>query len=625
MIGIEIPFTLKLMHLLRFGALHEFDRYSLSSELFMSSAASGSGPGSGQSGIGSGGSAGPRKTVGELLVLERKVNAVQLAEAREDQRRNGGRLTSALVRLGHMNDKELAEFLGEQYGVASVELDTFEIDDAAIATLTRETCEKHVVIPVSRAGDTLVVAFADPSNLFVRDDLRFITKCKIEVVVAPEGAISKAIDRYYKRGQDMATLVESMEDSAEAQAFVQSSAVSIDEKDESSPLIRFVNLMLSEAIKLKASDIHIEPYEKRFRVRFRVDGLLHEKIQPPPGVAAGLVSRLKILSKLDIAERRKPQDGRLKVKTGTGQEVDFRVSVLPTLFGEKVVLRLLDKSNLKLDMTKLGFDEEDLNTFRSKVNEPQGLVLVTGPTGSGKTTTLYSALQSLNDPQINISTAEDPVEFNLDGINQTQVNPEIGFNFADALRSFLRQDPDVILVGEIRDLVTAEVAFKAASTGHLVLSTLHTNDAPSTISRILDMGVPGYMITSTVTLVVAQRLAGKVCERCKEVHHVEPELLVRAGVPEKEVGDFKVMRGAGCAHCNDTGVKGRIAIYEVMTMNDHLRTAILSGQGPVEIKRAAIAGGLRTLRQAGIVKLKKGEIPLDQLLAVTISDEEVSQ
>lgn len=582
-----------------------------------------SGGGSAGSAGGSNSGVGAKKTVGELLVLERKVSALQLAEARDDQKRNGGRLTSALVRLGHMNDKQLAEFLGTQYNVPSVDLENFEIDEVALAAVTREICEKHLVIPVSRAGDTLVVAFSDPSNLFVRDDLRFITKCKIEVVVAAENTIQKAIEKYYRRtGGDMGRMIDEMENSDEALNFTQSlEALSLDKDNESGPIVKFVNIMLAESIKLKASDIHIEPYEKRFRVRFRIDGLLHEKIQPPPGVAAGLVSRLKIMSRLDIAERRKPQDGRLKVKTAAGQEVDFRVSVLPTLFGEKVVMRLLDKGNLKLDMTKLGFEEDDLQAFREKINEPQGLVLVTGPTGSGKTVTLYSALQSLNDPQINISTAEDPVEFNLDGINQVQVNAEIGFDFADALRSFLRQDPDVILVGEIRDLTTAQVAFKAASTGHLVLSTLHTNDAPGTVSRLLDMGVAPYVITSTVSLVLAQRLAGRVCERCKEPQKIEKEVLIKAGVPEAEVDQYECVRGNGCANCNGSGVKGRVAMYEVMLMTDTLRDAILGGLGPVEIKKAALRGGMRSLRKAGLMKLKKGEISFEQLVAMTVSDE----
>lgn len=564
-----------------------------------------------------------KKTVGELLVIENRVTALQLSEAREDQKKNGGRLTSALVRLGHMNDKELAEFLGAQYSVPSIDLEQFEIDESAYRLVSREICEKHLVIPISKAGDTLVVAFADPSNLFVKDDLRFLTKCKIEVVVASEVSIQRAIEKYYRVGGDLGSLVDEMENSEEALNFTQSlSALALNDTDgQTAPIVKFVNTMLAESIKLKASDIHIESYEKRLRVRFRIDGLLHEKIQPPPGIAAGLISRLKIMSRLDIAERRKPQDGRLKVKTVSGMEVDFRVSVLPTIFGEKVVMRLLDKSNLKLDMTKLGFEEDDLQTFREKLNEPQGLVLVTGPTGSGKTVTLYSALQSLNDPQVNISTAEDPVEFNLDGINQVQINADIGFDFADALRSFLRQDPDIILVGEIRDLVTADVAFRAASTGHLVLSTLHTNDAPSTVSRLLDMGVAPFMITSTVSIVLAQRLAGRVCERCKEVHKVDKSVLIKTGVPENEVEEYEIVRGAGCAHCNGSGVKGRVAMYEVMTITDNLREAILGNGGPLEIKKAALRGGMRSLRRAGLMKLKKGEISLEQLISTTVGEE----
>ena len=550
------------------------------------------------------------------------MNAIQLAEAKEDQKKNGGRLTSALVRLGHMKDEELCGFLATQYGVSAVDLDTFEIDEEALKKLTREQCEKHMVIPVSLAGDMLVVAFADPSNLYFRDDLRFITKCKIEVVVAPEAAIARAIDRNYKKGGDFGKLVDEMENSEEALNFMQSlEALDLSKDAESAPIVKFVNSMLVDGIKLKASDIHIEPYERRLRVRFRIDGLLHEKIQPPAGVAAGLVSRIKIMSRLDIAERRKPQDGRLKVRTAGGQEIDFRVSVLPTLFGEKVVMRLLDKSNLKLDMTKLGFEEETLLIFREAISKPQGMVLVTGPTGSGKTTTLYSALASLNDPQVNISTAEDPVEFNLDGINQVQVNAEIGFGFAEALRSFLRQDPDVILVGEIRDLETAEIGFKAASTGHMVLSTLHTNDAPATVSRLLDMGIAPYLITSTISLVVAQRLAGRICERCKEPVRVDGTTLKKIGM-EKPPEMLELFRGAGCAHCNGSGVKGRVALYEIMVMSDELREAILSGNSPVEIKRAAIRGGMKSLRMAGLVKLQRGEISVEELLASTVGDDE---
>jgi type IV pilus assembly protein PilB len=565
-----------------------------------------------------------KKGLGELLVRENLVSPVQLEEARKEQKAFGGRLSSALVRKGIVSDKALAEFLGKQYNVPAVDIDAFEIDEEALRAIPRETCEKHLVIPVSKSGGTLIVAFADPSNLFVRDDLAFVSRCKIEVVIAPESSILKAIERFYKRTSgDLGQVVNEMENSDEALNFTESlQAQLLDRGDaDMAPIVKFVNIMLTEAIKLKASDIHIEPYEKRLRIRYRVDGVLHEKVQPPAGVAAGLASRIKIMARLDIAERRRPQDGRVKVKTANGLDVDFRVSVLPTLFGEKIVMRLLDKSNLKLDMKTLGFDADDLEVFTRAINQPQGLVLVTGPTGSGKTTTLYSALASINDPQMNISTAEDPVEFNLDGINQVQVNADIGFNFAEALRSFLRQDPDVILVGEIRDLETAEIAFKAASTGHLVLSTLHTNDAPATVSRLLDMGVQPYLITSTVSLVVAQRLAGRVCDRCKAPHRVDDQVLLDAGVKPAELASYSLMKGEGCAVCNGTGIKGRIAMYEVMKMTNALREMILKHGSPVEIKKAAIAGGMRSLRQAGLRKLRDGLIPLDELLTTTVGDD----
>jgi type IV pilus assembly protein PilB len=567
-----------------------------------------------------------KKGIGELLVTGNFVNIAQLEEARKEQKQTGGRLSSALVRLGHVNDKELADFLSAQYEVAAIDLDQFEIDADAIKAVPVEVCTKYMVIPVSKAGNVLIVAFADPSNLFVRDDLNFISRCKVEIVVAPETQIQRAIEKYYVRakGDDLSAIATEMENSEEALNFTASlQAQLLDQGDSDiTPLVKFVNLMLSEAIKLKASDIHIEPYEKRLRVRYRIDGLLHEKVQPPSGIGAGLSSRIKIMCKLKIDERRKPQDGRLKVKTAAGMEVDFRVSVLPTLFGEKIVMRLLDKANLKLDMTKLGFEEDDLEVFKSKILEPQGLVLVTGPTGSGKTTTLYSALATVNDPQINISTAEDPVEFNLDGINQVQVHPDIGFNFAEALRSFLRQDPDVILVGEIRDLETAEVAFKAASTGHLVLSTLHTNDAPATISRLLDMGVQPYLITSTVSLIVAQRLAGKICEKCKVPHKIELEVFEQLGVDPTLAPEYKIMRGEGCSACNQSGIKGRVAIYEVMRMSTPLREIILKGGSPVDIKRAALRGGMRSLRQAALRKLKVGQVSVEEVLTVTVKDEE---
>ena len=570
---------------------------------------------------------GARKQLAELLVREKLINVVQLEEAKREQKQHGGRLGSALVKLGLVKDQQMTEFLSQQFGYPSINLEDFEPDPDAIKVLNRNICEKHMVIPVSRSGNTLVVAFADPSDVFVRDDIGVISRCKIEVVVATELAISKAIEKYYlgTGGGSIASIVTDLENSEDALAFNDKNTAqalkSTGEIDQA-PIIQFVNLMLGEAIKLKASDIHIEPYEKRLRVRYRIDGNLYEKSQPPPGVGAALSSRIKIMCKLDISERRKPQDGRLKVKTVQGEDVDFRVSVLPTIFGEKIVMRILDKANLKLDMTKLGFEKAELDLFKLKLNEPQGMVLVTGPTGSGKTTTLYSALASLNDPTMNISTAEDPIEFNLDGINQVQVMPDIGFNFASALRSFLRQDPDIILVGEIRDLETAEVAFKAASTGHLVLSTLHTNDAPGTISRLLDMGIAGFLICTTVSLVVAQRLAGKICASCKVEDKVTPEALLSVGIPESEIHSVKAFRGEGCTNCNGTGIKGRVALYELMTINNETRQVIMKNGTTVDIKEAAIRSGMKSLRQAAIFKFKQGLIPLEQVLYVTVKDSE---
>jgi type IV pilus assembly protein PilB len=566
-----------------------------------------------------------KKGLGELLVRDNLVNINQLEEARKEQKTSGGRLSSALVKLGFVNDKKMAEFLGRQYGVPDVDLDQFEPDAEALKTIPAEVCQKHIVIPVSRAGNTLIVAFADPSNMFVRDDLQFVSKCKVEVVVAPESSILKAIEKYHgKQQQNIGNAMSELENSEEAFSFTTSVQAQLLEQGdvEMGPIVKFVNTILGEAIKLKASDIHIEPYEKRMRVRYRIDGNLLEKSQPPSGVAAGLASRIKIMARLDIAERRRPQDGRIKVKAQNGMEVDLRVSVMPTLFGEKIVMRILDKSNLKLDMTALGFDEADLKIFQSKITESQGMVLVTGPTGSGKTTTLYSAIASVNDPQMNVCTAEDPVEFNLDGINQVQVHPEINFTFAEALRSFLRQDPDVILVGEIRDKETAEIAFKAANTGHLVLSTLHTNDAAATIARLIDIGIAPYLITTTITLVVAQRLAGRVCAACAVPHRVEDSALIFAGMKPDEVQGIEVMRGEGCSTCNGTGIKGRVALFEVLTMSNNLREIIMKAGSQLDIKRAAIKGGMRSLRKAAIQKMIDGVIPLDQVLTSTVGDDE---
>jgi len=563
-----------------------------------------------------------KKGLGELLVRKKIINLVQLDHAKKEQKTHGGRLSSALVNLGYVNDKNLADFLGQQYQVPSVDLDNFDIDAEALKFVSRDICSKYCIIPVSKAGNTLVVAFADPNNLFVKDDLQILTRCKIETVVAVESSINAAIEKYFESDASagFGSIVTEMEEDRDITSITSPDSL-IDLQDVSAqeaPIVRFVSMMLSEAIKARASDIHMEPYEKRFRVRFRVDGILVEKVQPPPGSASAVSNCVKIMSKMDITERRRPQDGRLRVRTRSGSEIDFRVSVLPTLFGEKVVLRLLDKSNLQVDMTKLGFEVDDLEIYKKAIYQPQGMILITGPTGSGKTTTIYSALNELNKTDVNISTAEDPVEFNLDGINQVQVNPDIDFGFSEALKTFLRQDPDIVMVGEIRDLKTAEVAFKAAATGHLVVSTLHTNDASSTVVRLLDLGVPPFLVSATITLIVAQRLLGVICPNCKAKDNIKSEDLVELGITENEIGTFQCYVGEGCSKCNNTGIRGRIAVFEMMRMTPKIREAVHNHSSPFEIHKAAIRDGMRVLRAAAIIKLKQGLVCVEEVLTNTI-------
>lgn len=566
-----------------------------------------------------------KKGLGEILVRENIINLDQLEHAKREQRNHGGRLTTALVKMGYVNESDLAQFLGQQYKVPTIDLSNFELDPEALKFISRQVCEKYSVIPVSRAGRNLVVAFADPSNVYVKDDLAILTRHKIEPVVASEYAIAAAIEKYYALDNKFQSIVSEIEDSDDA--FIsnsQKAEIVVDDgaKDEDGPVIKFVNVMLSEAIKARASDIHIEPYEKRFRIRFRIDGVLVEKIQPPSGAAAAIVSRVKVMTKMDIGERRRPQDGRLKVRMKSGAEIDFRVNCTPTLFGEKIVLRILDKSNLQVDLSKLGMEIDELTAFKQALHLPQGMLLITGPTGSGKTTTIYSGLAELNNPETNISTAEDPVEFNLDGINQVQVHPQIGFTFADALRAFLRQDPEVIMVGEIRDLETAEVAYKAASTGHLVVSTLHTNDAASTVCRLVEMGVPNFMVAEATTLVLAQRLIRKVCTRCAVDYRVPNDVLVDLGVPEAELADYAVLkRGEGCDACNGSGLSGRMAIFELMKMTSAVKEAIFKNASPLELKRHAILHDrMRTLRGNALIKLKKGLTTIEEVLNSSVGD-----
>jgi type IV pilus assembly protein PilB len=560
--------------------------------------------------------------IGNLLLRENLISKEQLVRALEEQKLSGGRLGYNITKLGFLKEDELIAFLSKQYGVPSISLAEFEIDPAVIKLVPEDVATKHQIIPINRAGSTLIIAMADPSNIFAVDDIKFLTGYNVEVVVASEAAIREAIDKYYDQSASLQSVMSDFED-VDLELVDNRDDVDVKELEkatEDAPVVKLVNLILTDAVKKSASDIHIEPYEKEFRVRYRIDGVLYEVMRPPLKLKNAITSRVKIMSELDIAERRLPQDGRIKLKMGKGKEMDYRVSVLPTLFGEKVVLRLLDKSTLQLDMTKLGFEEKPLHDFSSSIHRPFGMVLVTGPTGSGKTTTLYSALSELNKVSENISTAEDPVEFNLPGINQVQMHEEIGLNFAASLRSFLRQDPDIIMVGEIRDFETAEIAVKAALTGHMVLSTLHTNDAPSTINRLLNMGIEPFLVASSLNCVLAQRLARRICQECKEPAEAPAQALIDIGVPPEDAPKLKVYRGAGCPNCTNTGYRGRIAIYEVMVIREEIKEFILNGASASEIKREAMRLGMKTLRQSALTKLAEGTTTIEEVLRVSAAD-----
>ncbi len=565
--------------------------------------------------------------IGELLVRENLISTEQLREAQSDQRSSGKRLAYSLTKLGILAERELSDFLSRQYGVPPISLDEYEIDEETLALVPKEVALKHLCIPVQKAGGSLIVAMSDPTNIYAIDDLKFLTGLNIEPVVSTDTAIEAAIERSYEEVEqvrDYSEVLGNMElDEIDVADAGGDDFDAVDSENEAgqAPVVKLCNLILINAINKGASDIHVEPYEKGYRVRYRVDGVLQHEMNPPLKLRNAITSRFKIMANLDIAERRLPQDGRIKIRMSGGREMDFRVSTLPCLFGEKIVLRLLDKENLQLDMTKLGFEGKPLADFKSSIHKPYGMCLVTGPTGSGKTTTLYSALSELNNDDVNISTAEDPVEFNLEGINQCQMHDDIGLNFAAALRSFLRQDPDIIMVGEIRDFETAEISVKAALTGHLVLSTLHTNDAPSTVNRLLNMGVEPFLVTASVNMIVAQRLARKICGDCKvEDPEKIVETLVDAGMNQKEAKACKVMKGKGCNTCADTGHKGRVALYEVMVLTPSLKDLILQGASTTEIKEEAIRGGMATLRRAGLNKIGEGVTTLKEVTRVTAAD-----
>jgi type IV pilus assembly protein PilB len=569
--------------------------------------------------------------LGELLVRTGKIDQAQLNEALALQKEQGGRVGTNLVKLAYLTEKQLVDALSQHFKVPSVELNGMDIDEAVLKIIPADLARKYTILPVSKTGATITVAMIDPTNVFAMDDVKFMTGYRVEPVVASESGIRVAIDRYYGSTHAI-ELKKVMEDLSEDAASGGTDLelleeeqdldmAALEEESEQAPVVKLVNLVLTDAIKRGASDIHIEPYEKEYRVRYRIDGILYEMMHPPLKLKEAITSRCKIMARLDIAEKRLPQDGRIKIKTkiaGKSKDLDYRVSVLPTLFGEKIVMRLLDKDKLMLDMTKLGFEAESLRKFEAAILKPYGMVLVTGPTGSGKTNTLYSALQRINTPEVNIMTAEDPVEFNLSGINQVQTREQIGLNFAAALRSFLRQDPNIVLVGEIRDFETAEVAIKAAMTGHLVLSTLHTNDAPSSISRLMNMGIEPFLVATSVHMIVAQRLVRRICSFCKEPLEVPPAAMVQAGFSEAEARTLKLFRGRGCERCSNTGYKGRVGLYEVLEIDDELREMILSGASAFELRQKAIQLGMMTLRGSGLQKIRDGMSTLEEVVRETV-------
>jgi type IV pilus assembly protein PilB len=566
------------------------------------------------------------RRLGDLLVAEGLISEEQLARALAEQKGTSEKLGSVLLKLNLIHEEQLIGFLSRQYGLPSITLSQLDIDPEVLKLVPDTIAKKYEVLPIKRQGSTLTLAMADPTNVFALDDIAFMTNLQVTPVVASQGAIRKAIERSYTEAaaavndvlsalsSDLANIEEVEDEGAPTQIDV----FELKESADEAPVVRLVNMVLVDAIRKGASDIHWEPYEKIFRIRFRIDGVLHEMLAPPKRLEPAIISRLKIMSNLDIAERRMPQDGRIKLRYN-GREIDFRVSVLPTIFGEKAVLRILDKDALKLDLTQLGFDPWSLEKFTHAIKQPYGMVLITGPTGSGKTTTLYSAIHTINSPEHNIMTAEDPVEYNLKGVNQVQVDEGVGRTFASALRSFLRQDPDIILVGETRDLETAQISIRAALTGHLVFSTLHTNDCPSTIARLVDMGIPPFLIASALNLILAQRLGRKVCKDCKEPYEADEDSLTPYGYVPAGKGKIQFFKGKGCQACNFTGMKGRVAIYEVMPISGALRDAILKSAPTEQLREIAQAEGMKTLRHAGLEKVVEGTTTVDEVLRVTMS------
>ncbi|MCH8934411.1 MAG: type IV-A pilus assembly ATPase PilB [Gemmatimonadetes bacterium] len=555
--------------------------------------------------------------IGDLLVGEDLISQDQLEQALIEQRSSGARLGYVLVKLGFVLEIEITKMLARQYHVPAVDLSRFEVDEKIIKLVPSDVALKHTVLPLKRDGRSLTVAMAEPGNMQIVDDLKFITRCDIVPVIAGEYTLRTAIEKYYEQTDaQLASLLEGMEDE-------DLEIVEEEEEEEAdyaiaddAPVVKLINGLLTDAVRRGASDIHIEPFETELRVRYRIDGALLEVMKPPLKLKAALTSRVKIMSNLNIAERRVPQDGRIKIKVGK-RVIDFRVSTLPVIFGEKIVMRILDKGNLTLDLKTFGFEPKAEKDLMTAISNPYGMVLVTGPTGSGKTTTLYSALSQVNTIDVNIMTAEDPVEYNIYGINQVLVRNEIGMTFAAALRAFLRQDPNIIMVGEIRDLETGSIAIKAALTGHLVLSTLHTNDAPSTITRMLDMGIEPFNVASAVNLIVAQRLIRRICKDCKAEHEYTSDELAALGMTDSELAEITFYKGTGCSSCGDTGYRGRAGLYEVMELTPALRRMILQGGSADELKEKAIEEGMLTLRMDGIMKLRKGITTLEEIVKET--------
>ena len=567
--------------------------------------------------------------LGDLLVKEKVITPEQLEQATKLQKETHVRLASALVKLGFLSDEDVTNFLSRQYGVPAINLSYFEIDPVVVKLIPFETARRYQILPLSRVGASLTIAMVDPTNVFAMDDIKFMTGFNIEPVVASESSIVEGIDKAYgtSKEEELESVMQSINESGDAgdiEVQGEQEEVTLKELEKAAdeaPIVKLVNLVLTDAVKRGASDIHMEPYEREFRVRFRIDGVLQSIMNPPLKLKDAITSRLKIMSKLDISEKRLPQDGRIMLKmqiAGKRKQLDFRVSTLPTLWGEKIVLRLLDKENLRLDMTKLGFEPESLVKFEKAILKPYGMVLVTGPTGSGKTNTLYSSISRLNQPDTNIMTAEDPVEFQLGGVNQVQMKEQIGLNFAAALRAFLRQDPNIILVGEIRDFETAEIAIKAALTGHLVLSTLHTNGAPETITRLMNMGIEPFLVATSVHLICAQRLVRRICKDCAEPVEMPPQALIDEGYTPEESKKVQIMKGKGCTTCNKTGYKGRTGLYEVMEVDDEIRELVLVGASAVELKKKAIERGMITLRRSGLIKVAAGWTTLEEVARETI-------